>query len=55
MLIFFILGNCAALYCTAIAEVGYFQSRIDQKNLSPHNFLESSPLVEQCMADSIRS
>ena len=32
--------------------MGYFQSWID-KNKFPPNFLESSPLVEQCMADSI--
>ena len=32
--------------------MGSFQSCVDYNNL-PHIFLESSPLVEQCMADSI--
>ena len=47
MLIFY----CWALCFTALAGMGYFQSWIDQNKL-PHNFLESLPLVEQCMADS---
>ena len=41
---------CWALYCTALAGMGYFQSGIDYNKLS-HN-LESPPLEEQCMADS---
>ena len=44
MLIFFIVGHCTAM--------GYFHSWIYYNKLPP-NFLESSPLVEQCMADSI--
>ena len=51
MFFFFLAPYCA---CTALVEMGYFQSWIDQNKL-PHNFLESSPLVEQCMADSIIS
>ena len=46
MLIFF----CWGLYFTVLAGVGYFQSGID-KNKLPHNFLESPPLLEQCVAE----
>ena len=53
MLIYiFIVFYCWALYCTALIGMDSFQSWIDYNNLS-HIFLESSPLVEQCMADSI--
>ena len=44
--IIFVPFYCSwALYCTALAGVGYFQSWIDENQL-PHNFLESSLLVE---------
>ena len=48
MLIFLLLGT---VYCTALAKMGYFQSWIDYSKLR-HNFLESPPLVEQCMEDN---
>ena len=40
------------LFGTALAGMGYFRSWIDYNKL-PHNFLESSQLVEHCMTDNI--